>query len=31
MNTNMYYIPVHHGMLITSNFAYIQRRMDITV
>lgn len=29
MDTNIYYIPIHHGILITSNFAEIQRRMDI--
>ncbi|MGD1319266.1 hypothetical protein [Chryseobacterium sp. 2R14A] len=29
MDTNIYYIPKHQGILITSNFAEIQRRMDI--
>jgi len=29
MATNIYYIPKHQGILITSNFEEIQRRMDI--
>lgn len=29
MDTNIYYIPDHQGILITSNFEEIQKRMDI--